>query len=170
VIRLLLLTDDDNGKANYNSLSSEGNQPVYIEPIKSDPATGCTESAASLVGRLAWRGNRGGLAFRAPSVPLGSYYLFMETQSQCWRIGGTVAGIHGPLVLSIGATAAEHQDIASSWSVDSLGSPQQQGSQPLAGQAGSPQLLGVLLAMVGAVVLATVVALAWWLRHRQLRR
>ncbi|MFI5284203.1 MAG: hypothetical protein ACHQ0J_13890 [Candidatus Dormibacterales bacterium] len=166
---VLLLTDDNNGKAIYDDLSAEGNQLIYLAPTAGEFTAGCGGSGAKMVGRLAWRGNRGGVAFRVPTLPLGTYYLFMETHAQCWRIAGTVSGTHGPLVLAIGNVVADNQNGAATWSVDSLGPPQQQGpSQQPAHQPVTSAPIGQQLLVVAIVIVALLVAAAtWW---RWLRR
>jgi hypothetical protein len=168
---ILLLTDDNSGRAIYGDLSAEGNQPIYLAPVTNDPTAGCGGVGSNMVGLLAWRGNRGGVAFRAPSLPARNYYLFIDTHSQCWRIGGTVSGIHGPLVLAIGSIAAVNQDVAANWSVESLGPPQQQPSQQPGQLVAAPASVGQRLLVIGAIVLAALlVALAaWWQWRRHAR-
>jgi hypothetical protein len=161
---VLILTDDNNGRANYGDLSAEGKQPIYLAPVTDDPTVGCGGAGSNMVGRLAWRGNRGGVAFRVPSLPLGSYYLFMDTHAQCWRIGGTLADTHGPLVLTIGTVAAENQDVAMNWSVESLGPPQHPRSQASVPLPLSPIIAG------GILVAALLAASAMLWRRRRLSR
>jgi hypothetical protein len=168
---VLLLTDDDKGRATYGILSAEGNQPIYVAPVSNDPAAGCGGVGSNMVGRLAWRGNRGGVAFQAPSLPARSYYLFMNTQSQCWRIGPASAS-HGLLVLAIGSISAVNQDVAANWSVDSLGPPQQQQpSQAPRQEAVAPASVGRPVLIIGAIVIAAllVAVAAWWHRRRNAR-
>jgi hypothetical protein len=168
---VLLLTDDDKGRATYGILSAEGNQPIYLAPVSDDPAAGCGGVGSNMVGRLAWRGNRGGVAFQAPSLPGRSYYLFMNTQFQCWRIG-PVSASYGPLVLAIGSIPAVNQDVAANWSVDSLGPPQQhQPSQAPRQEAVASASVGRPVLIIGAIVIAAllVAVAAWWHRRRHAR-
>ncbi len=164
---VLLLTDDDKGRATYGILSAEGNQPIYLALVSNDPAAGCGGVGSNMVGRLAWRGNRGGVAFQAPSLPARSYYLFMNTQSQCWRIGPASAS-YGPLVLAIGSISAVNQDVAANWSVDSLGPPQQQPSLRPTQQVAPSAPLGQRILIAGAILIVAVLVLAGarWQRGR----
>ena len=155
---LLLLSDDHNGRATYQGLSSEGIQPIYLASVIGDFSSAC---GGPVVARLAWRGNRGGVAFRVPPLRLGSYFLFIQTGGQCWRIGGTVAGTESPLMLTIGSTPAGNQDVAANWSIDSLGPSNPQRSQES----------GLSVGIVGIVVLAAlIVAVFGGLRLCQYRR
>jgi hypothetical protein len=158
---VLLLTDDHNGRSAYQDLSSEGIQPIYLASVTGDFSAAC---GGPVVARLAWRGNRGGVAFRVPGLQFGSYFLFMQTHGQCWRIGGMVAGTHNPLVLTIGAVAAENQDVAMKWSVESLGPPQHPRPQ-------APVPLPLLPTIAGAIFVAALLAgmgILW--RRRRLSR
>ena len=115
-----------------------------------------------MVARLAWRGNRGGVAFRVLALQPGSYFLFIQTRGQCWRIGGMVAGTEGPLMLTIGSTPADNQDTAAKWSIESLGP-----SNPHQESGLSVGIVGI----VGIVVLAAlIVAVFGGLRLSQYRR
>ena len=116
---VLLLTDDHGGTGNYQGLAAENHQPIYLAPTTGDFAQACGGPASQAVGRLEWRGNAGGVAFVVPTLQLADYWLFMETSSQCWRIGSTT----GILVLSVGNTPADNQDAAARWTADSLGPP-----------------------------------------------
>jgi hypothetical protein len=137
---ILLLTDDHNGTWDYQGLSAEGGQPLYLAPVSGDFAAGCGSPS---VARLEWRGNRAGVAFLVPNLPLGDYYIFMETSSQCWRLAGFVAGTRGPLVLSIGNVIAANQTVAAGWTVNSLAPTTQ---RPTGRSADTPWLsiVGVL--------------------------
>jgi hypothetical protein len=156
---VLLLTDDNNGRSIYQDLSSEGPQPIYLASVTDDFSAAC---GGPVVARLAWRGNRGGVAFRVPGLQFGSYFLFMQTHGQCWRIGGTVAGIHGPLVLTIGGVPADNEDVAANWKIDSLGPPSRAGIQVPGQPLGLSLAIAVAVAFVGLVVVS-----AAWLRIRR---
>jgi hypothetical protein len=170
---VLLLTDDNNGIAIYNDLSTEGNQPIFLAPTAGEFTAGCGGAGSKMVGRLTWRGNRAGVAFRVPSLSLGTYYVFMETHAQCWRVAGMVSGAHGPLVLAIGNTSAENQDGAATWSADSLGPPLQvQPSQPPRQQAAASASMGSGIVVIGAfvIIVLVVAGAAWWQRRQRIHR
>lgn len=165
---ILLLTDDHGASWNYDDLSTEGRQPIYLAavgggfPVGSDFSRACGGSDSQSVGKFEWRRNRGGVAFAVPNLPLGDYYLFMSTRGQCWRVGGSVDGAHGPLVLTIGNVSAENQVIAAGWTPDSLG-PAQQPRRPES-PGPSPAIIGALVAIVAAISAARL-----WLRRRNER-
>jgi hypothetical protein len=113
---ILLLTDDHNGTWDYHSFSAAGRQAIYLAPIGGDDSAACTGQP---VGRLAWRGNRGGVAFRVPNLPPGLYKVFIDVvdaSPSCWVTSG----------LTIGNVAADNQAVAAGWTVDSLARPSQQ--------------------------------------------
>jgi hypothetical protein len=152
---VLLLTDDHNGAGNYGSLASENHQSIYLASTTAAgnwSADGCTGAGYQMVGQLQWRGNAGGLALSVPSVPPGDYWLFMKTHEQCWRIGGSNQGDHGPLVLSVGNTPADNQDVATRWTPSPA---------PSSGRSGGIPWMTV----IGAGVLA-LLTLAAWRRRR----
>jgi hypothetical protein len=157
---VLLLTDDQKGTWTYEGLSSENRQPIYLSPTTSEPGTACGAPTSSMVGRLQWRGNAAGLAFVIPNLPLADYWLFMETHGQCWRVAGPIGRLVEPLVLSIGTTPADNQDIAKRWTVDSLRAPKQSSTAPPGlrqASSGPPWLaiaVGGLLVFVAAVAVA----------------
>ncbi len=156
---VLLLTDDNNGRSIYQDLSSEGLQPIYLASVTGDFSAAC---GGPVVARLAWRGNRGGVAFRVPGLQFGSYFLFMQTHGQCWRIRGTVASNHGPLVLTIGDAPADNQDVAAKWRIDSLGPPSPPGIQVPGRSSGLSLAIAGAIALVGLAVVS-----AAWLRIRR---
>jgi hypothetical protein len=164
---VLLLTDDHNGRSTYQDLSSEGIQPIYLAAVTGDFSAAC---GGPVVARLAWRTNRGGVAFRVPGLQFGSYFLFMQTHGQCWRIGGLAAGTHGPLVLTIGGVSADNQDVAANWSVESLGPTEPQTSRQPRQPAIASDSFGQRPIIIGAIVIAAllVALVGWrqWLRHR----
>jgi hypothetical protein len=160
---VLLLTDDHSGTWNYEGLSSEGNQLIYLASVSGDPAAGCGGTGTETIGHLAWRQNRAGLAFQVPSLQVGTYNLFMATRGQCWRIAGLVAGTRGPLVLTIGTVAAQNQNVAMNWSVESLGPAQHPRSQ-------APVPLPLFPIIVGAIFVVALLAAAVLLRRRRLSR
>jgi hypothetical protein len=158
---VLLLTDDHNETWNYAGLSSEGNQLIYLASVSGDPAAGCGGTGSGTIGHLEWRQNRAGLAFQVPTLQVGTYNLFMATRGQCWRIAGMVAGARGPLVLTIGTVAAENQDVAMNWTVESLGPPPQPRSQALVPLPLLPIIAGAIL--VAALLAASLIL---WRRRR----
>jgi hypothetical protein len=157
---VLLLTDDQNGSWTYEGLSSENRQPIYLSPTTSDPATACGSRTSQMVGRLEWRGNSAGVSFIVPNLPAAEYWLFMETNGQCWRVAGLVGRLAEPLVLSIGTTPADNQDVAKHWTVASLPLPKQSATAPPGlkqTSSGPPWLAiagGCLLVLVAAVTVA----------------
>jgi hypothetical protein len=157
---VLLLTDDQKGSWTYEGLSSENRQPIYLSPTTSDPATACGSPTSQMVGRLQWRGNSAGVSFIVPNLQAADYWLFMETNGQCWRVAGLVGRLAAPLVLSIGTTPADNQDVAKHWTVASLPLPKQSATiSPGLKQtsAGPPWLAiaaGGLLVFVAAVAVA----------------
>lgn len=170
---VLLLTDDNNGRAIYDDLSTEGNQPIFLAPTAGVFTAGCGGAGTKMVGLLTWRSNRAGVAFRVPSMSLGTYYVFMETHAQCWRVAGMVSGAHGPLVLAIGNISAENQDGAATWSADSLGPPLRlQPSQPPRQQPAALASIGPRLVVIGAIVILVllVAGAAWWQRRQRIYR
>lgn len=113
---ILLLSDDHNGTWDYHSLSAAGKQAIYLAPVGRDDSSACTGQP---VGRIAWRGNRGGVAFRVPNLPPGVYKVFIDVvdaSPSCWVTSG----------LTIGNVAADNQAVAAGWTVDSLAQPSQQ--------------------------------------------
>jgi hypothetical protein len=157
---VLLLTDDQNGTWTYEGLSSENRQPIYLAPITGKPADACGGAGSLMVGRLQWRGNAAGVSFIVPNLPAADYWLFMETNGQCWRVAGLVGRLAAPLVLSIGTTPADNQDVAKHWTVASLPLPKQSATAPPGlkqTSSGPPWLaiaVGGLLVLVGAVAVA----------------
>jgi hypothetical protein len=147
--RILLLTDDHGSSWNYDDLSSEGRQPLYLAPVAvgTDFSAACGGSGSQSVGRFEWRRNRAGVAFPIPNLPQGDYYLFMKTRGQCWRIAGTVEGARGALVLTIGNVSADNQAAAAAWTPGSLGPPAQQPAQPPS-RGPAPVIIGALVAIV----------------------
>jgi len=103
---VLLLTDDHNGTWNYDGLSSEGHQQIYLASTTGNPAEACGGPNSQMVGRLEWRRNAGGVVFVVPNLPFADYWLFMETSGQCRRIAGGSGASHAILVLSIGNTSS----------------------------------------------------------------
>ena len=166
---VLLLTDDHGGRGTYEGLSAEGSQPIYLAPTAGEASVGCGGARSKTVGQLEWRGNRGGVAFQVPSLQAGTYYIFMKTNNQCWRIGGRVGGGHAPLVLGIGNNAAQNQDIAASWRVDSLTSPSPPTSEQPRQQTNTSEPVAPRLLIIAATLMATLligVAARWqWRRH-----
>jgi hypothetical protein len=160
---VLLLTDDQKGTWTYEGLSSENRQPIYLSPTTSAPAAACGSLTSQMVGSLHWRGNAAGVTFIVPNIPLGDYWLFMETRGQCWRIGGLVGRLAGPLVLSIGTVPADNQDLAKRWTVNSLVPPKRSDPQSSA----TPWL-----AIIGgsALLLIALLVVALRLRERSSRR
>jgi hypothetical protein len=120
---ILLLTDDHKGTWNYKLLSTEDHQRIYLAPTSGNPAEACGGPGSQTVGGLEWRGNAAGVAFVVPSLPFADYWLFMQTSGQCWRLAGGTGASMAILVLSIGNTAADNQDVAARWTADSLGPP-----------------------------------------------
>lgn len=165
---VLLLTEDHSGTWDYSSLSTENNQRIYLALVTAAYPTGvCDGPAGRLVGELQWRGNAGGVAFMVPSLSTGDYWLFMQTRGQCWRIAGTTAGGHGPLVLSIGIIPANNQEAARRWTADSLG-PSPRPAAPLPANSpaysrAAPSWLGMVVLLAVSVLLATAVT---WLKVR----
>jgi hypothetical protein len=157
---VLLLTDDHNGTWTYDGLSSENQQPIYLAPTTGDWANACGGAGSQMVGRLHWRGNAAGVSFIIPSLPLTDYWLFMETQGQCWRIVGLVGELAGPLVLSIGTVSADNQELAGRWTVDSLPVPKRPATAP---PGLAPPWLAI--AVGGLLVFVAAVALARRARH-----
>jgi hypothetical protein len=157
---VLLLTDDQNGSWTYEGLSSENRQPIYLSPTTSDPATACGSPTSQMVGRLQWRGNAAGVSFIVPNLPAADYWLFMETNGQCWRVAGLLGRLAAPLVLSIGTTPADNQDVAKHWTVTSLPLPKQSATAPpglkqtSSGPPWLPIAVGGLLVFVAAVTVA----------------
>jgi hypothetical protein len=155
---VLLLTDDHRGTWSYAGLSAEHSQAIHLAPTTTDPAQACGGPGSQMIGKLQWRGNGAGLAFIVPNLPLADYWLFMETQSQCWRVGGAVGQLAAPLVLSIGTTPADNQDVARRWTVDSLATP-----KPLAEHSSpGPTWLGI----AGVLLLVAIVFVASRFRQR----
>jgi hypothetical protein len=156
---ILLLSDDHGSSWNYDDLSSEDREPIYLTPVAvgTDFSAACGGSGGLQIGRFAWRRNHAGLAFVVPDLPLGDYYVFMKTRGQCWRVAGTVNGAHGPLVLTIGDVSADNQTTAAAWAPDSLGPTAQQ----IAQRGPSLLIIAALMAIVAAIT-----ALRLWLRRR----
>jgi hypothetical protein len=153
---VLLLSDDHRGTATYAGLSEENHQPIYLAPTTSDPATACGGPTSQMVGMLQWRGNAAGLVFVIPNGPLTDYWLFMATQGQCWRL----AANGEPLLLTIGTTPADNQEVARRWTVDSLSQPQQSRSKPSPAPQSYPQASPwFVIAGVGVLALLGLLAL-----------
>jgi hypothetical protein len=157
---VLLLTDDQNGTWTYEGLSSENRQPIYLAPITGKPADACGGAGSLMVGRLQWRGNAAGVSFIVPNLPAADYWLFMETNGQCWRVAGLLGRLAEPLVLSIGTNPADNQDVAKHWTVTSLPLPKQSATAPPGlkqTSSGPPWLaiaVGGLLVFVAAITVA----------------
>lgn len=147
---ILLLTDDHNGTWDYHSLSAAGRQPIYLAPVGGDDAAACTGQS---VGRLQWRGNRGGVAFRVPNRPPGVYQVFVDVvdnSPSCWVTNG----------LTIGNVAADNQAVAAGWTVASLSPPSQ---QPPGRESNGPWL-----PIVGALIALAVLSLfGLWKRQKR---
>jgi hypothetical protein len=147
---ILLLSDDHNGTWDYHSLSDAGGQAIYLTPVGGDDGAACTGQS---VGRLAWRGNQGGVAFRVPNLPPGVYKIFIDVvdaSPSCWVTGG----------LTIGNVAADNQAVAAGWTVDSLARPSQ---QPLRRESSR-----LWLPIVGALVaLAALSLFGLWKRQKR---
>lgn len=147
---ILLLSDDHNGTWDYHSLSAAGRQAIYLAPIGGDDGAACTGQS---VGRLEWRGKRGGVAFRVPNLPPGVYKIFIDVvdaSPSCWVTSG----------LTIGSVAADNQAVAAHWTVDSLAPPSQQ--RP------SGESNGLWLPIIGALVaLAALSLFGLWIRHKR---
>jgi hypothetical protein len=166
---VLLLTDDHNRSASYQGLATENHQPIYLAPTAVDFMQACDGPASQPVGRLEWRGNAGGVVFVVPSLPFADYWLFMKTSGQCWRIASTTGASREVLVLTIGSTPADNQDVAGRWTVDSLApSPgpvsQQSRTSPT---SGPPALMWLGLVGVCAVVLLAIFVVIWKVRARE---
>jgi hypothetical protein len=148
---VLLLTDDHGGSWHYQALSDENHQPIYLSPTTADFALACGGPGTQSVGRLQWRGNAAGLAFTVPSLPSGDYWLFM--------------------VLWIGDTAADNQDVASRWTVDTLpriaAPPAQKAGTGTTPKPSTPQT-GIII--VGGSVVALLIAGILLRRARGLKR
>jgi LPXTG-motif cell wall-anchored protein len=148
---ILLLSDDHNGTWDHHSLSAAGRQAIYLAPASGDDGAACTGQS---VGRLEWRGNRGGVAFRVPNLPPGVYNVFIDVvdaSPSCWGITGG---------LTIGSVAADNQAVAARWTVDSLARPSQ---QPPGRESN-----GLWLPIVGALVaLAALSLFGLWKRQRR---
>jgi hypothetical protein len=156
---VLFLTDDHSGRGRYGGLSAEDQQPIYLIPRTSEfNATACDGPSSWMIGKLQWRANAAGLAFVVPQLPLADYWLFMKTQGQCWRVGGQTGGSHGPLILTVGTTPADNQDVARRWTVDSLATP-----KPLA-EHSSPGR--TWLGIAGVLLLVAIVFVASRFRQR----
>ena len=162
---VLLLTDDQKGKWTYEGLSSENGQPIYLSPTTSDPVTACGGPKSQMVGRLQWRGNAAGVSFIVPNLAQADYWLFMETNGQCWRVAGLVGRLAEPLVLSIGTTPADNQDLAKRWTVDSLPTPKQSTPTALPLKHTSPQA-SLWFGLAGGSVLLLIALLVLALRLR----
>jgi hypothetical protein len=162
---VLLLTDDLKGTWQYEGLSTENRQPIHLAPITGSWADACGGAGSQMVGRLQWRGNAAGVTFIVPNLPLADYWLFMETNSQCWRVGGVVGRLSEPLVLSVGTIPAENQDVAKRWTVDSLPPPKQSLAtpKPLA-EHSSP--VKTWIGVAGVLVLVAVALIASRFRER----
>lgn len=147
---ILLLSDDHNGTWDYHSLSAAGRQAIYLSPVSGDDAAACTGQS---VGRMEWRGNRGGVAFRVPNLPPGVYKVFIDVvdaSPSCWVTGG----------LTIGNVAADNQAVAAGWTVNSLARASQQPPRP--------QSNGLWLPIVGALVaLAALSLFGLWKRQKR---
>jgi hypothetical protein len=133
---ILVLTDDHNGTWDYHSLSAVGRQAIYLAPVGGDDGAACTGQS---VGRLEWRGNRGGVAFRVPSLPPGVYKVFIDVvdaSPSCWVTNG----------LTIGNVAADNQAVAAGWTVDSLARPAQQPARRESSRLWLP-IVGALIAL-----------------------
>lgn len=161
---VLLLTDDQKGKWTYEGLSSENGQPIYLSPTARNPADACGGAGTQMVGRLQWRGNAAGVSFIVPNLPQADYWLFMETNGQCWRIGQAVGRLAEPIVLSIGTIPADNQDIAKSWTVDSLPATKRSASPAPASSGVALRWLGI----AGSGVLLLLAAGLLVLRMRRL--
>jgi hypothetical protein len=159
---VLLLTDDQKGTWRYEGLSSEYRQPIYLAPITGKPADACGGAGSQMVGQLQWRGNAAGVTFIVPNLPLADYWLFMETNGQCWRVGAMVGRLAQPLVLSIGTTPAENQDVVKRWTVDSLPSP-----KPVPQTTSSSSTPQPLFAIIGGIFMLTVLVIG--LRRQRFR-
>jgi hypothetical protein len=146
---ILLLSDDHNGTWDYHSLSA-GRQAIYLAPVGGDDGAACT---GQWVGRLEWRGNRGGVAFRVPNLPPGVYKVFIDVvdaSPSCWVTSG----------LTIGNVAADNQAVAAGWTVDSLAQPSQ--------QPPNRQSNRLWLPIVGALVaLAALSLFGLWKRQKR---
>ena len=147
---ILLLSDDHNGTWDYHSLSAAGSQAIYLAPVGGDDGAACSGQP---VGRLAWRGNRGGVAFRVPNLPPGVYKIFIdvvEASPSCWVTSG----------LTIGNVAADNQAVAAGWTVNSL--------SPASQQLPGPESYGSWLPIVGGLVaLAALSLFGLWKRQKR---
>ena len=147
---ILLLSDDHNGTWDYHSLSAAGSQAIYLAPVGGDDGAACSGQP---VGRLAWRGNRGGVAFTVPNLPPVVYKVFIDVvdaSPSCWVTSG----------LTIGNVAADDQAVAAGWTVNSLARASQQPPRP--------QSKGLWLPIVGALVaLAALSLLGLWKRQKR---
>lgn len=147
---ILLLTDDHQGTWDYRSFSG-GRQAIYLAPVSGDDAAACTGQP---VGRLEWRGNRGGVAFRVPNLSPGVYNAFIDVvfaSPSCWVITGG---------LTIGNVAADNQAVAAGWTVNSLARASQQPPRP--------QSNGLWLPIVGALIaLAALSLFGFWKRQKR---
>ncbi len=158
---VLLLTDDHQGTWNYELLSTKGHQPIYLAPATGNRAEACGGPGSQLVGMLQWRGNSGGVHFVVPDLPTGEYWLFMQPDGQCWRVAAGAGASHRPLVLSIGTVPADNQDVAASWTVDSLAPSAPTLEQRRTSPPHSPsRILWVGIGGGCALVLLTIV-IAW---------
>ena len=147
---ILLLSDDHNGTWDYHSLAAAGRQAVYLAPVGGDDSAACSGQP---VGRLAWRGNRGGVAFRVPNLAPGVYKIFIDVvdaSPSCWVTSG----------LTIGNVAADNQAVAAGWTVNSLARASQQPPRP--------QSNGLWLPIVGALTaLAALSLFGLWKRQKR---
>jgi hypothetical protein len=150
---VLLLTEDYKGTWTYDGLSAENHQSIYLAPTTGAWADACGDVGSQRIGRLQWRGNTAGLSFVVPSLPLADYWLFMETSGQCWRIAGQQGGAHQPLVLSLGSTPADNQNVAAAWTIDSLPLPKQSTSQPAPASSSSGSTTPWLVLIGGTALL-----------------
>ncbi len=144
---VLLLTDDNKGAMTYEALSLENHQNIYLAPVTGDWGNACGGAGSQIVGKLRWRGNSGGLAFMVPNLPQADYWLSMQTTGQCWRIVHRIGRLSGPLVLSIGQSPAENQQLAANWTVESLPMPKPSSAKPVA--ISSPGLTSAWLVILG---------------------
>lgn len=151
---VLLLTEDYRGTWNYDGLSAESHQAIYLAATTSDPAQACSGPGTQMVGRLQWRGNAAGLSFIVPTVAFADYWVFMNTHQQCWRIGYQPGGLHQPLILTVGTSPADNQDVAKRWTAESLLPPKR--AVP---QSSSTPMLAITISSVLLLVALSLLAL-----------
>lgn len=98
--RVVLTTVDvGNGSAYKATLARQKGQAVFLIATTRYRETSCGDPDSYLVGHLTWKGDVGVVTFTLPTMPYGSYYVFIQVDSQCWRVAEGNRDV--PLVLTV---------------------------------------------------------------------